>query len=149
MNKNILAENMRRFHTKNLNEQSTPAPVAEPVAEPAIEPIQNAKDDSTLMSAIADWAAQHNSIEELTNDIKKLAKSAPDVAKKITDFFQRNKTNVEIRNKQIARATRRYRADQAGSKVATPAGIAGAVGAVLMLTFGKLGDIFRQSFGQF
>lgn len=156
MNKNILAENMRRFHTKNLNEQPeemAPKAAGEttkagPSTPWLIADIERAKTDPELMAAIADWVATRNSVEELQYDLKMLAKTNAVASKKIADFFQRNKNNTQISNKQIRQATRKYRASQIDSdKVAQGAGIAGAVGDVLVLTFSRLGDTVLKALG--
>ena len=138
MNKNILAENMRRFGTKNLNEQTTPL----------VADIERATTDPELMAAIADWVAQYDSPEELQYNMKMLPMGNPTVTQKIVDFFQRNKTNDELRRKQVRQATRRYQAGQIdGDKVSGVAATAYDVGLILMLTFSKLGDMFLKALG--
>lgn len=138
MNKNILAENMRRFGTKNLNEQTTPL----------VADIERATTDPELMTAIADWVAQYDSVEELQYDMKMMSKTNAAASQKIADFFQRNQNNAQIRNKQIRQATRRYRASQIDSdKVAQGVGMVGTVGGILLLTFGRIGDVLLKSLG--
>lgn len=135
--KNILAENMHRFGTKNLAEQTTPL----------VADIERATADPELMSAIADWVAQYDSAEELQYDMKMLANSNAPAAKKIADFFQRNQNNAQISNKQIRQATRKYRASQIdGDKVAQGGGMAGAIGGVLAMTIGGVGKMFLKLF---
>lgn len=155
MNKNILAENMRRFYTKNLNEQ--PEEMAPKAAGETTKPgpstpwliadIERANTDPVLMAAIADWVATRNSVEELQYDLKQLANSNTAAATKIADFFQRNQNNAQISNKQIRQATRKYRASQIdGDKAAQGAGMAGAIGGVLAMTIGGVGKMFLDLF---
>jgi hypothetical protein len=67
--------------------------------------------------------------------LEKLARSGqrPLFIQKILDFLNRNKSDVELRNKQIAKATRSYNLQQAAD---SPAGkVAGKIG---VLTFDAL-----------
>jgi predicted nucleic-acid-binding protein len=148
MNKNILAENMRRFGTKNLNEQTTPIRIdINGVAMSPEQAFEAAKTDEEIQKVLESWVGNYKTVEDIYAELNKLGKTAtPEWVTKVLAFFQRNQTNVQLRNKQIARATRKYRANQAD--VANVAGPVGAAGAVLMLTFGKLGDMFRKAFGQ-
>lgn len=165
MKKNILAENMRRFRTKNLTEQSDETTPEGPVKDfpyeinitpngatltPTEKTILAARDgDPKMLQYIADWIAAQPDEETAQRYIQQIAKQKPKLFQRILQFFERNKTNDELRRKQIRQATRRYQAGQIDSdKVAQGAGMAGAVGAVLMLTFGKLGDMFRKAAGQ-
>jgi hypothetical protein len=141
--KNILAENMRRFGTKNLSVLTESTADMERAIETASPP--------DMAQFIADWVMSFGSQEAFEAYLEKLARSGqpPVFIQKIVDFLNRNKSDVELRNKQIAKATRRYQAGQIDSdKVAQIAGPAGEVTAILMLTFGRIGDMLRQAFKQ-
>ena len=173
MNKNILAENMRRFGTKNLNEQTTPGQPQQvvdangkPVEDfpydvrysqtagitytPTEKTILAAKDgDPHMEQLVADWIAAQPNEQAAQRYIQQIATQKPQLFKRILQFFERNQTNDELRRKQIRQATRKYQASQIDSdKVAQAGGVAGAVGAILMLTFGRIGDMFREAFKQ-
>ena len=163
MNKNILAENMRRFGTKNLTEQpaETPIRTVDSPYEINISPsgVTMTPTEKTILAAndgdpkmeqyVADWIATQPDEAAAQRYIQQIAKQKPQLFKRILQFFERNKTNDELRRKQVRQATRRYRAGQIdGDKVAQGAGMAGTAGAVLMLTFGKLGDMFLKALGK-
>lgn len=163
MNKNILAENMRRFGTKNLNEQpaETPMRTVDSPYEINISPsgvtmtptektILAAADGAPLMEQyVADWISTQPDEASAQRYIQQIAKQKPQLFKRILQFFERNKTNDELRHKQVRQATRRYQAVQIyPDKVAGVVGPAYTDGAILMLTFGQIGDMFRQALNQ-
>ena len=161
--KNILAENMRRFGTKNLNEQPGESPVhavdspydinispSGVTMTPTEKTILAANDgDPKMEQYVADWISAQPNEAAAQRYIQQIAKQKPQLFKRILQFFERNKTNDELRRKQVRQATRRYQAGQIDSdKVAGIAGPAGTVGGILLLTFGRIGDMFRQAFKQ-
>jgi hypothetical protein len=125
--KNILAENMRRFNTKNLSVLTESTADMERAIETASPP--------DMAQFIADWVMSFGSQEAFEAYLEKLARSGqpPLFIQKILDFLNRNKSDVELRNKQIAKATRSYNLQQASD---SPAGkVAKKIG---VLTFDAL-----------